>query len=458
MDFPGPKHLAAGVFAVLVLGAPAFAQQLTGRPGRPGSRLPVARIMPLGDSITHGGGGFASYRYPLWYQLQDGRIPADFVGTRITVNGGDCCGNPNTSWYPEYYTSFDREHEGYAGWRTDDILRIAFELASINKPDLVLIHLGTNDIGQFGSNGVINAQANLRRIIDHLRAARPVCRIALAQVIPIGPGSNYFVNANQVAPLNAAIANVAIEKTELYSPIILVDQNTGYDLGLDMQVDGLHPNVTGEIRMATIWESAIQPILLPSRPPPHPGVTHNDPSFEVLGLADHEVVEDPQGLDWVFAGTPLTQRGIFNPGGDTYLGAEASGTPVGADGEDVAYILNDGGASEEAAVFQTLATTLEPGTDYILKVAIGNRLPTNPYGPSTWGGFRVELLAGNRVIAAEADSFVPLAGTFDDVVLQVSSNSVPPHLLGQALTVRLSTTGTDQLDATDFDNVRLFAQ
>ena len=458
MGIPGPERLAAGLLVALTLGTPALAQRLNSRPGRMDGRLPTARVMPLGDSISHGGRGYVSYRYPLWFQLRRGRVPVDFVGTRITVNGGDCCGNPNEAWYPKYYTQFDRQHEAYSGWRTDEVLMISLDAAMASEPDIILIHLGTNDIGQLGAVGVANAPGNLKRIIDNLRAIRPVCRIALAQLIPIGQGSGYFLNAHRVPVLNAAIAFVAAEKDEVYSPVILVDQYTGYDLGTDMQVDGVHPNLSGEARMAAVWESAIQSILLPTLPPSQPTAVVQDSSFEVLGLGDNGIVQGPLNLSWKFAGTPSVQRGIFNPGVDSYLGADGLGTPMGAEGDEVAFLLNDGGASERGFIFQTLSTTLEPATDYTLEVAVGHRLATNPFGPSTWGGYSVELLAGNQVIASEVDQMIPTEGTFADVTLAVSSNALPARLLGQALTVRLSITGQNALDATDFDHVRLLAQ
>ena len=83
-----------------------------------GAALAQTRIMALGDSITHGGQGFASYRYPLWFALDDLGFAVELVGRQTEIFGGD---PPNLLLYPEYLTQFDPDHEGYWGFRTDQI-------------------------------------------------------------------------------------------------------------------------------------------------------------------------------------------------------------------------------------------------------------------------------------------------------------------------------------------------
>ncbi len=413
------------------------------------------RIMPLGDSITQGGQGYASYRYSLWFQLQAQGESVRFVGGNQTVFGGDGGSNPDTSLYPDYYTTFDRDHQGHWGWTTSQIFGISLDAASDARPDVVLVHLGTNDIGQSGASGVANAEIQLPRILDNIRAIRPVARFALAQVIPIGPGTSYFTNANQVGPLNQVIADVATDRNEVYSPVVVVDQNSGFDLDMDMQPDGLHPNEVGETKIASVWNAILVDSFLNPVVPDQPLVSVEDPSFEVLGSSDGTVEGTPSGIPWRFGATTNTFRGIFNPTSASYLGAAGSGTPQGADGDEVAYLYNNGGAFERVYLYQTLETTLQPSTMYVLQVAVGNRLASNPYGPSTYGGYRIELLAGNRVIASEADAFTPAPGTFEDAMIAVDSSSLPGFLDGQVLTIRLSLTGLQSTDATDFDHVRL---
>jgi hypothetical protein len=92
------------------------------------------RIMPLGDSITQG--YHDSYRRHLWSALIRAGFVVDFVGSMTHGYGTDA-----------QTEDFDRDHEGHWGWRTDQVLAHIDTWAARAKPDIVLVHLGTNDIG-----------------------------------------------------------------------------------------------------------------------------------------------------------------------------------------------------------------------------------------------------------------------------------------------------------------------
>jgi len=439
-------------------GVPAHAIQSAPTPPRvPTAPVPPVRIMPLGDSITHGGQGHAGWRYPLWFLL-NGAAPIDFVGSQSTCFPADTVNNPNPAFYPDYYTTFDRDHEGRWARRTDQIEALIYAACLGSRPDITLIHLGTNDIGQYAAAGIANAQANLPLVISHIRAVRPASVFLIAKIIPIGPGNRYWVMAQHVAPLNAMYEQLALAESTPASPVLTVDLNTGYDLANDMQVDGLHPDVSGEERMAAAWMPAVLAQLGGHRPPSHPSAQVIDPGFEALVLTDGQSSEWPAGIAWHFGATPGMSFGLFNPPRDSYTNALGDGTPIGGEGADAVYLQDDGSGSESAVVYQTLATTLEAGSTYTLTIAVGRRLFDNSYGPTTYGGFRVELMAGNDVIASAVDTILPTPGTFQDVTVSVASASVPARLLGQALTVRAGMTATAALSATDFDNVRLTVQ
>jgi mannan endo-1,4-beta-mannosidase len=60
-----------------------------------------------------------------------------------------------------------------------------------------------------------------------------------------------------VAALNAEIATWAPTKSTAASPIIVVDQYTGFDAVADT-MDGVHPNnTTGSQKMAAKWYAAL---------------------------------------------------------------------------------------------------------------------------------------------------------------------------------------------------------
>jgi hypothetical protein len=214
----------------------------------PNSWAGVYRIWPLGDSITKSGSGMASYRYYLW-QMINGRF-VDFVGTEIDM-GGD----PSEPPYPD----FDQAHDGHGGWRADMVLNYIDQWAQQTKPDIVLLHLGTNDlVGQ----GIASTIDEIGQIIDRIRIVNPNVAILLAQIIP-----SVLIDDQRLQYFNYEIGLLGAQKTTSDSPIIVVDQWTGFDVNLDTY-DGTHPNDQGEQKMANKWLQGLNQILPTPEPIP----------------------------------------------------------------------------------------------------------------------------------------------------------------------------------------------
>lgn len=197
----------------------------------------TTKILPLGDSITESYAGHASYRYWLWQKLVDGAYNTDFVGSMTGVYNGK-----------PLYANFDQNHEGHWGWRANQILAQINTWASSARPDVALIHLGTNDIFQKQSNtSTIN---EIEQIIDALRRTNPKIKILLAKLIP----STYM--ATKIQNFNSLIPSLARQKNTSKSPVIVVDQSTGFNAMSDTW-DGTHPNESGEKKMANKWYKAL---------------------------------------------------------------------------------------------------------------------------------------------------------------------------------------------------------
>lgn len=107
----------------------------------------VIHILPLGDSITQGGRNDReeyTYRWPLFGMLVDVGVEFDFVGSMTNGLHGDA------KWPGEYKgRAFDPHHEGHYGWKTAAVREKLPEWSRSwsAAPDIVLIHLGTNDQG-----------------------------------------------------------------------------------------------------------------------------------------------------------------------------------------------------------------------------------------------------------------------------------------------------------------------
>lgn len=225
------------------------------------------RIMPLGDSITQADTERNSYRRPLWQKLQAADFDTvDFVGSQTENEGG---ANPNPD--------FDLDHEGHSGFRTDQILLQLDDWIDEAQPDVALIHLGTNDIlqGQSAESTI----EELSQVIDTFRADNPNITIFLAQIIPTA------LNNDELELLNQQIPLLAAEKDQENSPVIVVDQFSGFDLE-DDTYDSIHPNSEGENKLAEQWLASFSEVFTES-------------TLADSDLADSDL-EEPQRGDSVF--------------------------------------------------------------------------------------------------------------------------------------------------------------
>ena len=200
------------------------------------------KIMPLGDSITESSEGHASYRYYLWQHLMESGHRVDFVGSQHGVSGRKL-----------RHDDFDQDHEAHSGWRADEILVNLKGWATSTQPDIVLIHLGHNDLWQ--GESVTSTVEDLSAIIDTLRQVNPKVKILLAQIIP-----STLPKFNTITTLNQEIAKLASTKTMIQSPVALVDQFTGFNPSSETW-DGVHPNDSGEVRMADKWNVVLESVL-----------------------------------------------------------------------------------------------------------------------------------------------------------------------------------------------------
>ncbi|MEU4159802.1 cellulose binding domain-containing protein [Actinoplanes sp. NPDC026670] len=213
----------------------------------------TVRIMALGDSITAGPG---CWRAKLWNSLQNGgHTGVDFVGTQS--DGGGC--NPGYS--------YDFDHEGHGGFSATGIAannQLPPWLAAA-RPDLVLMHLGTNDMwgGYIPLADKLNA---FTKLVGQMRAQNPAMKIIVAQIIPMSAAACATCPAD-VAALNRALPSWASGLSTAQSPIVLADLWTGYDAVAD-NVDGVHPNDNGFRKMAAAWYPVLAGVLGGTTTPP----------------------------------------------------------------------------------------------------------------------------------------------------------------------------------------------
>ncbi|SDZ45532.1 GDSL-like Lipase/Acylhydrolase family protein [Micromonospora pattaloongensis] len=223
---------------------------LAAPPAQPAAAAPV-RIMPLGDSIT---GSPGCWRALLWNRLQNtGHTNIDFVGTLAPPG----CGQP-----------YDGDNEGHGGYLATTVAN-QNQLPgwlSATRPDIVLMHFGTNDVwSNIPPATILDAYG---RLVDQMRASNPGMKILVARIIPMAP-TNCADCAQRVVALNNAIPAWAAGKTTAQSPITVVDQWAGFSTGADTY-DGVHPNAAGDQKISDKWYPALVAALggtSPTTPP-----------------------------------------------------------------------------------------------------------------------------------------------------------------------------------------------
>ncbi|MFD2515315.1 Ig-like domain-containing protein [Pontibacter locisalis] len=247
----------------------------------------VFKIMPLGDSNTEGGSSSvptterAAYRAKL-EQLLNASVSKgnyDFVGSEQTG-----------STYMN-----DVDHAGFGGARNEEIVSLLLngsykrwydnqhmgltytaKYLNVFNPDIILLHIGTNDIS---NDGVDNSQTTVNELeailneVDKYEAnsGREVTVIVAKIIQSVCKGEDCYKGAsatkNDIINIyNSKIETLASGRISAGDRLELVDMGDAgiiYDFvanGGDM-VDRLHPAMSGYNKMAPIWFNVLDKLL-----------------------------------------------------------------------------------------------------------------------------------------------------------------------------------------------------
>jgi lysophospholipase L1-like esterase len=211
------------------------------------ARAEVARIMPLGDSITYGFWGYGDtrsadlitgYRQALFLALQKAGHQIELVGT-LSAGGAAT-------------PSFNPRHEGHGGWRDDQVADKVFDWLTAHPADIVLLHIGTNSLD--------SSPADVERILDEIDRFSPDTIVLLARII------NRKTYSSLTRLFNDNVEAMARERIRNGDRIVLVNMEDALDYSKDMN-DLLHPNQTGYEKMAKVWLAPLLELLPLPTPP-----------------------------------------------------------------------------------------------------------------------------------------------------------------------------------------------
>ncbi len=220
-------------------------------------------IMPLGDSITYGNsygndpidmqGEFASYRKLLWEDLGASGYTVDFIGSENS--GGDLL------------PAFDTDHQGHWGDTALEIADDVYDNLSNNEPDVVLLHIGTNEL----RTDTTDVEQVLNEIDKYEDEKNVHIKVILARIINRWiewTDDNGDTRSNEQDRRNTTLFNnnlqtMADARIFAGDDIIVVDMETDSGINYDSRdmADDLHPNDSGYAKIANIWLGALQTTL-----------------------------------------------------------------------------------------------------------------------------------------------------------------------------------------------------
>ena len=305
-------------------------------------------IMPLGDSITAGYTdnptwnvpfGFG-YRSGLYTRLTDANYPFQYVGASQEPWNG-VFGVPKTVVGPDLRAVNQDFHRGYGGKDATYLSANIGDWLASDTPDVILLMIGINSIGQGSSGNPTAAESSLNSLVQSIVIERPTAHVVVAQITP------YASYTDSIVQYNSYIKNTLVPHfVGLGKNVTTVDQYANFGSGTTVDAslysNGInHPNATGYGRTAQTWYDGIRAL--------DPTVHEGGPAkavlvnggFESMQYANNTHTIDPGDSAWAFtAGSSGAGSGVEH--GNPYGAASATNcTP--ATGTQMSFLQGAGG-------------------------------------------------------------------------------------------------------------------
>lgn len=128
--------------------------------------------------------------------------------------------------------NYNEGHSGFTISQIANVMRPALEM----RPNVVLVHAGTNDLNNQETDGQLwgDAPARLEKLIDEVLDMCPDAVVLVARIIQV---RNKDTN-ERIATLNKFVPAIVQERVSRGYKAVVVDQSV---VGADELTDGLHP-------------------------------------------------------------------------------------------------------------------------------------------------------------------------------------------------------------------------
>ncbi|MEV7420088.1 GDSL-type esterase/lipase family protein [Streptomyces sp. NPDC089919] len=208
---------------------------------------PTVRVLPLGDSITYGQGSSSGggYRQPL-ADLAAGqsRYALDFVGSLV------------------HGPQSDPAHEGHAGYTIDRITAGAGRWIPAARPDVILLHIGINDLNQGADPD--RAADRARLLLDRIFELRPSATVLMQGLIGTTPGwddqdlTGQAARYNHLLKTEEGVQQARGRHFRFFDAPDLTTLRQADPAHPAQMADGLHPNDGGYSRLAGAFFAALE--------------------------------------------------------------------------------------------------------------------------------------------------------------------------------------------------------
>ncbi|MBA7578404.1 hypothetical protein ES708_20266 [subsurface metagenome] len=150
------------------------------------------------------------------------------------------------------------------GWVSEQTIFPPGPYLDVFNPDIILLHIGTNDITHEGTAALSNQRISaILDLVDQYEA-RANKEVIVFVALIINRVKPWGTKATQTTAFNNGIKTILQNRIASGDKLVIVDMENdagfvySYDEDMANDGQGLHPNEVGYSKMAALWYSSIE--------------------------------------------------------------------------------------------------------------------------------------------------------------------------------------------------------